>query len=310
MSRVTALRRSTEPSFPGFIAPQLPTLVAEPPAGDGWIHEIKHDGYRTELVITPDDVRAYTRNGHDWTDRYPRIVDAAAALSCGSAVIDGEAIVQTERGVSDFKALRSALGSRRGRIVLFAFDLLELEGEDLRDRPLGERRALLADLLAGQDATFGIHFSQAFDGSGADLFAAADRLGLEGVVSKRIDGRYRSGRSDLWLKAKCFAVSTFDLIGVETTPSGGLTALLANEGEPGEPAQFAGRAVVSLDAADESRFKRAVDRLVARRPVSGLKPSTRARWVKPGLKVRVRYLRGEESLRHASLIGLEAETPG
>ncbi|WP_181708758.1 non-homologous end-joining DNA ligase [Chthonobacter rhizosphaerae] len=302
MSRVSTLARPLEPASFGFIAPQLPTLVAEPPAGEDWIHEIKHDGYRTQVIITPDDVRAFTRNGHDWTDRYPRIVDAAAALDCGSAVIDGEAIVQNERGASDFKALRTALHGRSSRIVMFAFDLLRLDGEDLRSRPLVERRALLKALLAGREMTFGMHFSEAYDGSGAELFSAVDRLGLEGVVSKRADSRYRSGRSDAWLKAKCYGEATFQVIGVEKTSSGGLTALLADEDDGA--LHFAGRAVVNLDGPEADRFKDRLARLAVSRPVPGLKPSSKAQWVKPGLAVRVRFLKGEETLRHASLLGL------
>src|SRR5918996_668219 len=118
----------------GFIPPQLPTLTDQPPEGEGWIHEVKHDGYRTLLVIERGKARAYTRQGHDWSERYPGIVEAAAKLRCRTAILDGEVIVQDERGASDFEALQLALRFWPGRLIFYAFDLLHLDG-NLRQRP-------------------------------------------------------------------------------------------------------------------------------------------------------------------------------
>src|SRR5688572_24616393 len=115
----------------GFIRPLRPTLVYEPPSGEGWIHEIKHDGHRTILVVEDGAARAFTRNGHDWTDRYSRVVTCAAGLPCRSAILDGEVIVQDENGRSDFSALRRAMKREPHRLVFFAFDLLLLDGKDL-----------------------------------------------------------------------------------------------------------------------------------------------------------------------------------
>jgi bifunctional non-homologous end joining protein LigD len=183
-----------------FIPPQLLRLVDRPPSGDQWIHEIKHDGYRTQITVGKGRVRAFTRNGHDWTKRYPRLVTDAAALPCRSAVVDGEAVVQDEVGWSDFGALAGAISSEPHRVCLFAFDLLELDGRALRRETLELRRALLRNLLAGQAANFAIHYSEEFDGDGAALFAVADQHGLEGIVSKRRESRYTSRRSDTWVK--------------------------------------------------------------------------------------------------------------
>jgi bifunctional non-homologous end joining protein LigD len=166
-----------------FIAPNLPTLVEEPPEGAAWLHEVKHDGFRTILIIERGQVRAYTRNGYDWTDRYRNIVGAAAALPCRAAILDGEVVVQDKRGASDFEALRGALSSRRGKLLFYAFDLLHLTGRDTRDRPLIERRAKLKTLL-GEDATSPLQFSDEFVGDGAALFRACAKHGLEGIVSK------------------------------------------------------------------------------------------------------------------------------
>ena len=120
----------------GFVRPQLPTLTDSPPTEAGWIHEIKHDGYRTMVVVQNGAARAFTRNGHDWTDRYTRVTSCAAGLNCRSAILDGEIIVQGQNGVSDFHALRHAMARQQHRLVFYAFDLLHLDGKDLRSAPL------------------------------------------------------------------------------------------------------------------------------------------------------------------------------
>ena len=142
MSRVTPRLR--------FIEPQLPSLVDQPPEGKHWIHEIKHDGYRCQVLLESGQARVFTRNGFDWSDRYPSFVRAASKLRCKSAIIDGEAIVQNGDGGSDFEALSSALRQRPHSIILYAFDLLHLDGKDLRQQTLMERRASLKTLLGSR----------------------------------------------------------------------------------------------------------------------------------------------------------------
>ena len=134
-----------------FIEPQLASLVDQPPEGKHWIHEIKHDGYRCQVLVERGQARVFTRNGYDWTDRFPSFVRAAAKLPCKSAIIDGEAIVQDGNGASDFEALSSALRQRPHSIILYAFDLLHLDGKDLRQQTLVERRASLKSLLGTDD---------------------------------------------------------------------------------------------------------------------------------------------------------------
>jgi bifunctional non-homologous end joining protein LigD len=150
----------------GFIEPQLETLIDQPPFGEDWIHEVKHDGYRTQLVIERGAVRAYTRNGFDWSERYPGIVRAAAKLPCRSAIIDGEVIVQDPDGISDFESLGSTIRWSPGRLLLYAFDLLHLDGKDLRDSTLLNRRAKLKQLLP-PDETRPLQFSEEFTGDAA-----------------------------------------------------------------------------------------------------------------------------------------------
>ena len=181
-----------------FIAPCLPRRTEQPPGGPGWIHEIKHDGFRILARRRADRVRLVTRNGYDFTARYPKIVTAVESLPVNSCLMDGEAIVVDERGLSVFDVLRYRL--RDDAAVLCAFDLIELDGDDLRWQPLEQRKATLADLLQG--VRDGVTFNQHFTGDGAIIFHHACALGCEGIVSKRLGSHYRSGRVDHWLKIK------------------------------------------------------------------------------------------------------------
>jgi bifunctional non-homologous end joining protein LigD len=184
--------------------------VDQPPPRAGWIHEVKHDGYRTVLIIDRRKASAYTCNGFDWTERYPGITKAAGELGCRSAIIDGEVIVQNEHGHSDFDALKSAIRWRPQSLILCAFDLLHLNGKDLRDRPLLERRARLKELVPSEHPFL---FSEEFTGDASAFFRACADHQLEGIVSKLASSKYRSGRSKTWLKTKCFAESSFVIIG-------------------------------------------------------------------------------------------------
>jgi bifunctional non-homologous end joining protein LigD len=172
----------------GFIDPCIPTLAAKPPSGPGWVHEIKHDGYR--LIVRRDGtaVRLFTRRGYNWTDRYPAIVAAAAKLRAKSFTLDGEAVVVGANGVAVFDALHRR--HRASEALLYAFDLLELDrGGDLRPRPLSDRKAKLARLLTRPPA--GIVFNEHTEEDGAVVFRHACKMGLEGIVSKRLTAPYR-----------------------------------------------------------------------------------------------------------------------
>jgi bifunctional non-homologous end joining protein LigD len=182
----------------GFIAPCIPTRAAKPPAGPDWVHEVKHDGYRLQVRRQGDVVRLFTRNGYDWSARYPAIAVTATLLRARSFTLDGEAVVCGSDGVAIFDALH-----RRGTVteaMMYAFDLLELDGQDLRALPLVDRKKRLARLLSGR--RLGIVLSDHTDEDGALLFVHARRMGLEGIVSKRLSAPYRSGRSRDWIKIK------------------------------------------------------------------------------------------------------------
>jgi bifunctional non-homologous end joining protein LigD len=182
----------------GFIDPCIPTLAAKPPSGPGWIHEIKHDGYRLIVRRKGKAVRLFTRRGYDWTERYPAIAKAAAQLRAKSFTLDGGAVVSGADGVAAFDALHRR--HKATDAMLYAFDVLELNGKDLRALPLGDRKAKLARLLAR--ALAGIVFNEHTDEEGATVFRHACKLGLEGIVSKRLTAPYRSGPSRDWIKVK------------------------------------------------------------------------------------------------------------
>jgi bifunctional non-homologous end joining protein LigD len=189
--------RVTRPGL-GFIEPCLPSPAKAPPSGPGWLHEIKHDGFRIMARRDSAGVRLITRHGNDFTARFPMAVEAVTALSARSFLLDGEAIVTNERGLAVFDLIRH---QRHGDdAVLIAFDMIELDGEDLRRTPIEFRKGALNDLLRRQQS--GIVFNQHYKARGETIFRLACELGCEGIVSKRLGSPYRSGRSKYWLKVK------------------------------------------------------------------------------------------------------------
>jgi bifunctional non-homologous end joining protein LigD len=185
-------------AFPDFCEPCLPSPADKPPAGAEWLHEIKHDGFRMLVRRDGAGVRLFTRNGHDWTGRFPLITRAALALRATSCLIDGEAVACDDDGLPVFDQLRYRRDDRR--VFLYAFDLIELNGEDLRREPIERRKAALAKLL--RHAKTGLLLNEHIDEPGDIVFRHACKLGLEGIVSKRLGSPYRSGRSPDWLKMK------------------------------------------------------------------------------------------------------------
>ena len=180
-----------------FIHPCQPTVASKPPSGPGWAHELKHDGYRLQIHIRDGRVRLYTMNGADWSKRYPLIVAETARLK-SSAILDAEVVCSDKDGVPDFGLLHSRCFDHAA--VACAFDLLMLNGDDMRRKPFAERKAALGKLLfRSRD---GIQYVEHAEGHGDKMFAAVCDLGLEGIVSKRLDAPYRSGPSKTWIKVK------------------------------------------------------------------------------------------------------------
>jgi ATP-dependent DNA ligase len=182
----------------GFIAPCLPTKTDKLPSGSNWLHEIKHDGFRIIARKDGPRVRLYSRPGNDLTRRFPLIVEMLARLGSRSCIIDGEAVACDDNGVASFDLIRHHRANER--IFLYAFDLIELNGDDLRRDPLHVRKATLRFIVA--KPSLGVRFNEHIEGDGPTFFAHACKMGLEGIVSKRKDSAYRSGRSPDWLKMK------------------------------------------------------------------------------------------------------------
>jgi bifunctional non-homologous end joining protein LigD len=199
----------TKAPYPGFIEPALATSIEKVPAGERWIHEIKFDGYRVQVHLRDAAVKVFTRRGNDWTSRFRKIAAEAWHISAGSAIIDGEVVVPSADGTTDFSVLQNELKGRSTKIVMVAFDLLYLNGYDVRKLPLYERKALLKKLLDGTD----IQFSESFEVDGPAIYKHACKTGLEGVVSKVRDSRYGSGRSNDWVKKTCAQRETLPIAG-------------------------------------------------------------------------------------------------
>jgi bifunctional non-homologous end joining protein LigD len=189
--------------IPEFVAPELATLDTEVPTGPNWLHEVKYDGYRILARKAGDEVTLFSRSGLDWTVRFPAIATALQTFPAKTALIDGEVAFVLPSGITDFKSLQEHIDTPHGSIRYFVFDLLSLDGKDWRKKPLKERRAKLAALMAEKGVANFLVYADYVEGSGQEFFDQACAAGLEGVMSKRADAPYRSGRNRSWLKIKC-----------------------------------------------------------------------------------------------------------
>lgn len=274
-----------------FIRPMEPELVEQPPLGDGWSHEVKFDGYRTQVVKDADGVRLFTKTGIDWTVKYRALATEAGTIEAETFIIEGEVIVTNEDGLSDFHALRSAITRRPQDLYLVAFDLLHLNGHDLRDMPLKDRREILQALIPAGGR---IQFSEALPGAGDAVYHLACEAGLEGIVSKRLDGVYRSGSTMNWRKIKCFVEKEMDIIGVKRETGKPAMVLMADNG------RYMGGAFVTFKA-DKRQTLWSLAQEKGGAPAPKGLAKEKAEWLRPGLVGRVKFLKGEERLRHASL---------
>ena len=299
---------------PTFIAPQLATLVSAPPNDDGWVHEIKFDGYRLLAVVENSRARLFTRAGNDWSDRFAPLCQALSKLKIRSAVIDGEAVHADERGTFSFHALQDALSRGKfERLRYYLFDLLHLNGLDLRAKPLNERKSLLQEVL--RSAPEALRYSQDFAERGQTMLAHACAMGLEGIISKQAHAPYRSGRAGSWLKSKCIREQEFVIGGYTEQPKhpGVLGAVLIGYYDQGH-LQFAGKVGTGFSVAEGAALlKKLAARAVSASPFTTVPTDARrgARFVKPELVAHVNF--GEWTpdgrLRHPSFQGLREDKP-
>ncbi|WP_301005919.1 ATP-dependent DNA ligase [Mesorhizobium sp.] len=243
------------------------------------------------MIKDADGIRFFTKNGFDWTTKYRALEDESAALEAESFIIEGETIVTNEAGLSDFHALRSAITRRPQDLYLVAFDLLHLNGHDLRDMALKDRREILQALIPVGGR---IQFSEAMPGTGDAVYHLACEAGLEGIVSKRLDSVYRSGSTMNWRKIKCYVEKEMDIIGVKRETGKPAMVLMADQG------RYMGGAFVTFKADKRQALWDRVQSKAGAPPPKGL-ATEKAEWLKPGLVGRVKFLKGEAKLRHASL---------
>ncbi|GGF78417.1 ATP-dependent DNA ligase [Azorhizobium oxalatiphilum] len=309
-----AIRGAKAGRLPGFVEPALAKLVAKPPAGKGWLHEIKFDGYRLQARISQGKLRLLTRSGLDWTERFgARVHDALLALPVKSALIDGELVVEGPNGASDFSALQADLSEGRSdRFVFYAFDLMFLNGQDLTGAKLCDRKAALQTLLEGADHI--LRFSGDFGDDGALILSHACRLSLEGIVSKRADAPYRSGRTGDFVKAKCSERQEFVIGGYvpSSTGAAAIGSLVLGYGEKGK-LRHAGRVGTGFSqTVARDLMKRLKPMRVKDSPFADALTAEEARdvtFVAPELvaEVEFRAWTADDHIRHASFRGLRED---
>ncbi|PSJ39596.1 DNA ligase D [Allosphingosinicella deserti] len=300
-------------ALPAFREPQKATLADHVPSGSGWIHEMKYDGYRCLLAIAGGKAKVYTRSGLDWSDKFPEIVDAAASLEVGSALLDGEIVSLDDKGSSSFSALQQAISEGGRGLTLFLFDALEIDGEDVSSLPNIERKGRLATLV-GEGKPPTLLYAEHIVGHGEELFQAMCAAGQEGIISKRADAPYRSTRTKTWLKIKCIQRQEFVIIG--WTPSDakarGFRSLLLAVNEGGS-LRYVGKVGTGFSMAliqDLLAKFRPIE--VKTAPTAVPRAEARgAHWVEPKLVCEIAFAEftSEGVIRHGSFLGLRGDKP-
>ncbi|MHC1762285.1 MAG: DNA ligase D [Negativicutes bacterium] len=301
-------------ALPPSLSPQLATLVDTAPSGGNWVYEIKFDGYRILARIDKSDVKLFTRNGNDWTSKLKSLVLPLKALNIDSGWLDGEIVVPGTNDVPDFGALQTALETdHTDSVQYFVFDLPFYAGFDLRNAGLADRRALLAKLLSKSNSG-PILFSEEFAAGGSDILRSACSLGLEGIIGKRRDSPYVSGRSANWIKVKCEQRQEFVVIGYTESKSrnGGIGALLLGVTDDAGQMHYAGKVGTGFTVATSHMLKERLARISSdQTPLFDKPKDAVGNWVKPELVAEVSFTEWTRDgrVRHGVFKGLRSDKP-
>ncbi|SFJ60410.1 DNA ligase D [Bradyrhizobium sp. Gha] len=307
-SEVLRVAGARKTAIPGYIEPCDPTLRERSPRGEGWVYEIKADGYRAQLHLDGANVAVYSRTGLDWTEQFSSIAASAHKLNAKDAIIDGEAVVYGSGGLPDFQQLRRELGRKRSeRVRYHAFDLLYLDGYDLRAAAYEDRKRLLQQLLTNAPETF--VYVEALEADGDEIFAKACQLGLEGLVAKRLGRPYRSGRQETWIKLKCKKSETFPIVAfVEKLGAHPrkVASLYVGRREDGKLV-YAGKVRTGYTETTARELRERLDPLIRRTtPLDVRIKKPKATWVEPTIEAEVEYgaLTDDGLLREAVFKGV------
>lgn len=295
--------------LPDFVKPQLASLRDSPPTGDDWVHEMKFDGYRIQALVSGPRVKLISRNGKDYTDKYPGIVRALSGLNLPKAILDGELVALDDEGHSNFSLLQAA--TKKGAdadLAYFAFDLLHKNGKDLRKKPLLERKSMLKNLL--DEDSHKLRYSDHIDGDGERIVGKACAMGMEGIISKKADGKYTSDRGTQWIKSKCLGRDEFIIAGYRESDKRGrpFASLLLGEYEDGKLI-YRGRVGTGFDEETLSDLSAKFKSLTRKTSPFNTLPSDakrRAVWLTPKLVCEIEYTEQtpDGHLRHPNYLGL------